>query len=109
MRGRRLLIAVPVVIKNDTLGVLLVAEGGGARKFRSRRLEIIQGISQQIAMAIQNDLLQSQTVMRERLETEVQLARQIQRTFMPEHLPSQDGLGALGPLGDGAPGGGRFL
>ena len=91
VRGRRLLIAVPVVIKTDTLGVLLVAEGSGARKLRARRLEIIQGISQQIAMAIQNDMLQSQTVLRERLETEVQLARQVQRTFMPDHLPSQAG------------------
>ncbi len=91
VRGRRLLLAVPVVIKNDCMGVLLVAEGSGARKLRSRRLEIIQGISQQIAMAIQNDLLQSQTVMRERLETEVQLARQIQRTFIPDSLPSKPG------------------
>jgi phosphoserine phosphatase RsbU/P len=90
-RGRRLLIAVPVAIKNDALGVLLVAEGGGARKHRSRRLEIIHGVAQQIAMAVQNDLLQSQTVMHERLETEVQLARQIQRTFIPEQLPAQAG------------------
>jgi phosphoserine phosphatase RsbU/P len=91
IRGRRLLIAVPVAIKNEALGVLLVAEGGGARALRSRRLEIIQGIAQQVAMALQDDLLQSQTVMHERLETEVQLARQIQRTFIPEHLPTREG------------------
>ena len=71
--------------------MLLVAEGGGARKLRARRLEIIQSIAQQIAVAIQNDLLQSQTVVHERLETEVQLARQIQRTFIPERLPSRGG------------------
>jgi len=91
IRGERLLIAVPVLIKNDALGVLLVEEGNGARKFRSRRLEIIQGISQEIAMAMQNDLLQSETVVRERLETEAQLARQIQKTFMPDALPGRAG------------------
>ncbi|HXD08798.1 MAG TPA: PP2C family protein-serine/threonine phosphatase, partial [Anaerolineales bacterium] len=37
---------------------------------------------------IQNDLLQKEMVVRERLETEVQLARQIQQTFIPEFLPS---------------------
>jgi serine phosphatase RsbU (regulator of sigma subunit) len=42
-------------------------------------------------MAIQNDMLQNQTMRHERLETEVQLARQIQRTFIPEQLPSRRG------------------
>jgi serine phosphatase RsbU (regulator of sigma subunit) len=56
-------------------------------RFRSRRLEIITGIAQQAALAIQNDLLQKEMVVRERLETEVQLARQIQQTFIPEFLP----------------------
>jgi len=56
-------------------------------RFRARRLEIITGIAQQAALAIQNDLLQKEMVVRERLETEVQLARQIQQTFIPETLP----------------------
>jgi sigma-B regulation protein RsbU (phosphoserine phosphatase) len=90
-QGRRLLIAVPVVVKNEALGVLLVEEGEDASKFRARRLEIIQGISQQIAMAMQNDLLENEKVVRERLETEAQLARQIQRTFISHELPKVDG------------------
>lgn len=87
----RLLMAVPLLIKNDLLGVSLIEEGQGSVRFRSRRLEIIQGISQQMAMAIQNDLLQREMMSRERLETEVQLARQIQKTFIPEHLPQRQG------------------
>jgi serine phosphatase RsbU (regulator of sigma subunit) len=87
----RLLTAVPLLIKNDLLGVLLVEEGHGAGRLRPRRLEIIQGISQQIAMALQNDMLQGEMVARERLETEAQLARQIQKTFMPEALPQRQG------------------
>jgi serine phosphatase RsbU (regulator of sigma subunit) len=83
----RLLISVPLAIKNDLFGVLLVEEANDGRRFRSRRLEIINGIAQQAALAIQNDLLQREMVVRERLETEVQLARQIQQTFIPESLP----------------------
>jgi GAF domain-containing protein len=92
-RSGRLLIAVPVRIKVDALGVMVVEEGPGSHRFRGRRLEIIHGISQQVAMAMQNDLLQSQTVLRERLETEVHLARQIQKTFIPQTLPSREGWG----------------
>ena len=81
------LFAVPIAVKGALYGVMLVEEAAGGLRFRSRRLEIITGIAQQAALAIQNDLLQKEMVVRERLETEVQLARQIQQTFLPEFLP----------------------
>ncbi|MEW5942139.1 MAG: SpoIIE family protein phosphatase, partial [Chloroflexota bacterium] len=82
-----LLMTVPLSIKQDLYGVMVVEEAPGGLRFRSRRLEIISGIAQQAALAIQNDRLQKEMVVRERLETEVQLARQIQQTFIPEILP----------------------
>ena len=81
------LFAVPIGVKDDLYGVMLIEEAPGGLRFRARRLEIITGIAQQAALAIQNDLLQKEMVVRERLETEVQLARQIQQTFIPESLP----------------------
>jgi phosphoserine phosphatase RsbU/P len=83
----RLLMAVPILIKQDIYGVMLVEEAMHGRRFRTRRIEIINGIAQQVALAIQNDRLQREQVVRERLETEVQLARQIQQTFIPSELP----------------------
>lgn len=87
MDADQLLIAVPLAIKSDLFGVMLIEETENGRRFRSRRIEIINGIAQQAALAIQNDLLQQEMVVRERLETEVQLARQIQQTFIPNTLP----------------------
>ncbi len=89
--GPCLLIAVPLVIKAEHFGVLLIEEATGARRFRTRRLEIINGVAQQAALAIQSDRLQGEMVVRERLETEVNLARQIQRAFIPERLPQLEG------------------
>ena len=89
--SRRLLVALPLVIKSDVLGLLLVEEAAGAPRFRDRRLEIIRGIGQQVAVAMQNDLLQAQVVAREHLEAEVNVARQIQRSFIPESLPQPAG------------------
>ena len=88
---RQLLLAVPLLIKNDSFGVLLVQEAPGGLRFRARRLDIINGIAQQAALAIQSDRLQDEMVLRERLETEVQLARQIQQTFIPQTLPILSG------------------
>jgi serine phosphatase RsbU (regulator of sigma subunit)/putative methionine-R-sulfoxide reductase with GAF domain len=87
INSAQLLIAVPLSIKHDTFGVMLIQETENGRRFRARRIEIINGIAQQAALAIQNDLLQQEMVVRERLETEVQLARQIQQTFIPQSLP----------------------
>ncbi|HLA06512.1 MAG TPA: SpoIIE family protein phosphatase, partial [Anaerolineales bacterium] len=86
-----LLFAVPIAVKDDLYGVMMIEEASGGLRFRSRRLAIITGIAQQAALAIQNDLLQREMVVRERLETEVHLARQIQKTFLPESLPQFDG------------------
>jgi serine phosphatase RsbU (regulator of sigma subunit)/putative methionine-R-sulfoxide reductase with GAF domain len=86
-----LLFAVPIAVKDDLYGVMMIEEAAGGLRFRSRRLEIITGIAQQAALAIQNDLLQKEMFVRERLETEVQLARQIQQTFLPESLPQIEG------------------
>lgn len=86
-----LLLTVPLLIKNDFFGALMVQEAPDGLRFRARRLDIINGIAQQAALAIQNDRLQEEMVIRERLETEVQLARQIQKTFIPDNLPSLSG------------------
>jgi serine phosphatase RsbU (regulator of sigma subunit) len=85
------LIGVPLTVKGEVYGVLLAQESGSASGFRGRRLEIISGIAQQAALAIQNANLTREMVGRERLEREIQLAREIQRTFLPSQLPSPDG------------------
>jgi len=89
--AERLLIAVPLLIKSDLVGALLVEEGDQPSRDRPRRSLMIQEIGQQIAMAMQADQLQREMVRREHLETEVELARQIQKTFIPQQLPQPEG------------------
>jgi serine phosphatase RsbU (regulator of sigma subunit)/anti-sigma regulatory factor (Ser/Thr protein kinase)/putative methionine-R-sulfoxide reductase with GAF domain len=89
--GEHLLIGFPLVIRNDFYGVMLVEEDADARRFRSKRVEIVNSIAQQVVLSIQNEHLQLEMVVRERLEHEVELARQIQKTFLPEHLPEFPG------------------
>ncbi len=89
--GDHLLIGFPLMIKNDLFGVMLVEEDSDARRFRQKRVDIVSSIAQQVAFSIQNEHLQHEMVIRERLEHEVHLARQIQKTFLPEHLPEING------------------
>lgn len=85
------LIGVPLSIKGEVYGVMLAKETNTLAAFRERRLEIISGIAQEVSLAIQNDRLQREMVLQERMEREVQLAREIQRTFLPEHMPQIPG------------------
>ena len=86
-----LLMGFPLSVKGDSFGVLITQE----LKFnpnRDRRLELMTGIAQQASLAIQNDHLTRERVDRERLDREFQLAADIQRTFLPEHLPVIEGF-----------------
>ncbi len=97
-----LLMAFPLSVKGKVLGVLLVEEpdsvvvegftsSAANRRLRGKRMEIITGISQQAALAIQNDQLQREMVEQERLEREMQLAREIQTAFLPQEIPDLPG------------------
>jgi serine phosphatase RsbU (regulator of sigma subunit) len=91
------LLALPLSVKANVLGVMVVAlraeEADPSRRSRqeTRRLEIVTGIAHQAALAVQGDLLQQEMAERERLEQELQLAHEIQQTFMPRRLPDLPG------------------
>jgi serine phosphatase RsbU (regulator of sigma subunit)/putative methionine-R-sulfoxide reductase with GAF domain len=85
------LLAVPLSVKGDVLGMMVLEQVKTPHRSRDRRLEIITGIGHQAALAVQNDRLQQEMAERERLERELQLAHDIQQTFMPSHLPELHG------------------
>jgi phosphoserine phosphatase RsbU/P len=89
--GEDWLLAFPLAVKGELLGVLMAKQNQTTNSFQERRLEIVTGIAQQIALAVQNERLKQEMVVRERLESEVQLARQIQQTFLPNRLPKWAG------------------
>jgi serine phosphatase RsbU (regulator of sigma subunit) len=81
------LLGFPLTVQGQVLGVMVTRVPAATPTFWERRMEIITGIAQQTSMAIQNDMLKHEMVQNERMEREIQLARQIQKTFLPDHLP----------------------
>ena len=64
--------------------MLVAQEANVQPAFHNRRVELIKGVAQQIALAIQNERFTEEMVSRERMDREFQLARDIQKTFLPE-------------------------
>ncbi|MHC1740845.1 MAG: GAF domain-containing protein [Anaerolineaceae bacterium] len=85
------LLGFPLNIKSEFYGVLLTCENGSPSIFQQKRIELLTGVAQQLSLAIQDDRLKLEMIGRERMEQEIQLARQIQKTFLPEKLPKIKG------------------
>jgi phosphoserine phosphatase RsbU/P len=81
------LMGFPLSVKGEVFGVMVAKQKGLLKGLQDRRLEIINGIAQQTALAIQNDRVKQERVERERVNREFSLAREIQETFLPAHLP----------------------
>lgn len=94
--GRSWLYGLPLSVKGEIYGVMVARDTAETTASHERRLELLNGVAQQIALAIQNDQLTLEMIKRERLEREIQLARQIQKAFLPDQMPEIAGweLGA---------------
>ena len=87
VKAKNWLLGFPLSLKGEILGVMLTKESNVPAAFHNKRIEILNGVASQISLAIQNERFTNEMVDRERLEREMQLARQIQETFLPNELP----------------------
>ena len=97
-------LALPLLAKGDILGIMIVdyagllpaAQGAGqddgfTQRFTQRWMGFLSGIAGQAAMAIENERLLREAAEQERMRQELQVARQIQVSFLPECCPDLPG------------------
>ncbi|MDT8305206.1 MAG: SpoIIE family protein phosphatase [Anaerolineae bacterium] len=83
--------ALPLYARNRLVGALVVGPSTSKRPLIGRRLNILTGIAQQAAIAVVNDQLYREAAERSRLEQELDVARQIQASFIPPGSPAIPG------------------
>ena len=79
--------ALPLFARSQLVGALVVGPSVNDRPLLGRRLSILTGIAQQAAIAVVNDQLYKEAAERSRLEQELDVARQIQASFIPPGNP----------------------
>ena len=89
--GSAALLGIPLVTKGELMGLMLVDRAASAAGIDSRRLNILAGIAYLTALAMQSAQLQAEAAERERLERELEVARQIQTSFLPQEPPQIPG------------------
>jgi serine phosphatase RsbU (regulator of sigma subunit)/putative methionine-R-sulfoxide reductase with GAF domain len=84
-------LALPLVAKGEVVGGMLVEHRGSVQPLSQRWMDILTGISSQAALAIENHRLLEEVAERERMRQELDVARRIQTSFLPESCPEVPG------------------
>ncbi len=85
----RNLISVPLINHNGILiGTLQAINKKAGKDFDKKLVPIFQALANQVAIAIENAMLQKQLIEKERIEKELQVARNIQSGFWPKETPN---------------------
>lgn len=85
--GIRSLLLAPLMTRGEIVGALLVDQGSRPRYFSPREIQVIMGIANQAAVAIEGARLGRDAEEKKRFEDELRLARQIQKSFLPAAYP----------------------
>jgi len=86
----------PLYARARLVGAMVVGPALNGRPLSGRRLNIVTGIAQQAAIAVVNDRLYKESAERSRMEQELQVARSIQASLIPEQAPDIAGCDVSG-------------
>ncbi|MBN1565304.1 MAG: SpoIIE family protein phosphatase, partial [Anaerolineae bacterium] len=85
------LLGLPLIARGHLVGAMIVDHPALGGKLDDRRQSILSGIAHQTAIALENARLQTEATAVERLERELEVARDIQTSFMPDSYPQEPG------------------
>lgn len=80
----------PLSAASTQYGVIYVE--GKSSAFRQEDVDLLQNVAYQTALAIHSARMQAQLAQKDRLERDLRVARQIQRSLLPADVPSVVGL-----------------
>lgn len=89
--GCEAVLALPLKTKGELLGLMAVDYAGATAHFTQRWLSILSGIAGQAALAVENHRLLEESAEQDRIRQELEVARRIQTSFLPDCCPPVPG------------------
>lgn len=86
-----LLLVLPMWTRGELVGVMLADCSATESHRLDRWMSILGGIAGQAAIAVENDLLLQEAAEQERMKQELEVARRIQTSFLPDRTPTAPG------------------
>jgi phosphoserine phosphatase RsbU/P len=82
----------PMIDRDEALGVIHVARHDDGRSFSHPDLDLLSGMAAPAALILQNTRMHEDSLLRDRLKYDLELAEEIQRSFLPREVISVDGI-----------------
>ncbi|MBM3325089.1 MAG: hypothetical protein FJY66_05415, partial [Calditrichaeota bacterium] len=92
LKIHRIAVIVPLLTHGQLLGFLALGMKTEREDYAGEELRILNSLASQVAIASENIRLVEENVEKQRLEEQLQIARRIQRGFLPGDLPPTPGL-----------------
>lgn len=88
----RSLICAPMIASNgESLGVIQIDTNNQMSRFTDLDLQVLAGIANQAAIALDNARMHQEALTQVALQRDMEVAKQMQRTLLPNHSPEIDG------------------
>jgi serine phosphatase RsbU (regulator of sigma subunit) len=82
----------PLVDRGETLGAIQVGVDDRAGRFSRADLDLLAGMAAPAAMMLQNTRMHDESLLRDRLRYDLELAAQIQKSFLPREVVAVEGI-----------------
>jgi len=90
--SRDIAVLLPMMVRQELAGFLALGYKSGREEFPPEEILILHSLASQLALASENIRLLEENLEKKRMEEELQMARSIQRGFLPGKLPLTPGL-----------------
>ncbi|MCZ6661097.1 MAG: SpoIIE family protein phosphatase [bacterium] len=88
----RSILCLPLMVKDRLIGVSQLINKLDGEAFTEGEAELFRMLNAQVAIAIENARLHADRLKREGLERDLAFAHAIQKSFLPQELPREDGV-----------------
>ena len=85
------LLVLPLQTRGEILGLLIVGYAEEPHRLSDRWMTILNGVANQTAIALEGERLTREAAEQERLAHELEVAQEIQASFLPESYPALPG------------------
>ncbi|MBI1932733.1 MAG: PP2C family protein-serine/threonine phosphatase [Ignavibacteriales bacterium] len=83
-------VIVPMVIKNVTKGFIFLGKRLSKKNYSQSDLEYLSSVASLAIISIENSMLFQQALEKQKIEKDLEIARNIQRNLLPRTLPKSD-------------------
>jgi serine phosphatase RsbU (regulator of sigma subunit) len=89
---------IPMIVKSKVVGALLFGLKYSGSKFGGKDLELLTAAANQLAVSLENARLYKTETEKIKIERDLDLAKRIQQSLLPKHIPIVKGLDICGEM-----------